>query len=434
MLLSTASFLGPRALAENARPGASTQKVLKAYRSSVEGLKSAKKQHSTLVKKLDDQIAAVKDSKYLSEIAGASSESEAKAGREAAARALLEADAEQTRANRQTKSDQRLISRARAKLGLGTRQIKLKPIEKERVDDISERSFSLLRADVRDLMILNRTLAELPQTVSGGLSFKAGIYGDEQVKNWTALEQKLDLVKGRLAKLDPAERVKRLEAALHARITAQIEHERPEFEKSLADKTNTDELVRSLGEIQEKLAEFSEPVAVQSQKVLKGGGHASSSFNASMEKKGWFADTKASASGGSSSSWHLEGSALLDGATQYVVKLKAPGAAGDGMLPIEARLILEKAAKASQIAAELKKREVPGAALWRNSSVRIELPPIEKYDSRGQTEYVDVPALTFQIQRPKRGLIALEKIGLVDHARAEMLKQEIAHDLTGDLE
>jgi hypothetical protein len=289
------------------------------------------------------------------------------------------AEAETTRDRAQQKSDKKFFSRMFNKLGRQTKQIKIKPVDEAAVERLATSRMAEVKGDVEKLLALREYhLRGTP----GGSEVAAqieSIYGNPLLRNPENLAKQVDEVSARLERSSPRQRLIRLGAALQARYTQQLKDERPEFDKLLAHGSNQ-ALLKEFDEIVMKdLPTETDHEDVQAQGTYEAGGesHSTSSMSHSTSTRGLFKRTNdsVSVSNETDSEWHAHGESLLPGATQYTVHVKQPGSAGKGMLPFEARLYLEDAIRAADLAHELskleEKRGVGAVRPWLKSTVRF---------------------------------------------------------------
>jgi hypothetical protein len=373
-------FSVPAAADGGSKGGASTAKVLSAYRKTASTVLVDEARNAEKVRVIKDGASWLRGSRHLPEVAGSASENALteKTRDEVVSEETAEAQAKQKKD--QKRSDKTFGSRMRMKLLGSTKQIEMTAIEPTEVEKGTSRRMGKVREELEQLSALGEALRKVPggEVVAGHLET---LYGNPLLRDPGKLAKHLDDATAHLEKWSPRQRLARLGAALQARYTKQLKDERPEFDKLLKEGSN-EALLEEFDKLTMKeLPKFSEHEDVQAQQTLEAAGesHSSSSSQFSASKRGFF--SSASASGGShhesSSSWHAEGASLLRGATQYTVHVKQPGSGGEGVLPFEARLILEKAVRASELAHELSgvaaRRGVGAVRPWLNSSVRFEM-------------------------------------------------------------
>jgi hypothetical protein len=110
-----------------------------------------------------------------------------------------------------------------------------------------------------------------------------------------------------------------------------------------------------------------------------------------------------------------------------------------GKLPVEVRLLLEKAVRASAIAKALGSRSPELAAQLRplieNAKIVVHLPVGKMLNLRGEDLPYDVEytPVTVHVARPAAGMLELVQSGIVDPVRAKMLRDELDQQM-GDLD
>lgn len=280
-------------------------------------------------------------------------------------------------------------------------------------------------------------------------------YGNALLADHKALGAELAKLADHYAAVLPNKSIGKFEALLMSRITKQVVEERPAFLAHLATAEPEALHAEALDLIQE-IRELSHAETMRSETTLTGSGESASVSASSTKVLGGLAYSKQSGSA-SYSHWNLEGKTLLPEGSDYTIALRSSSLPlrkdkwssqaqeTTGMLPVEARILLEKALKVSEIFEALGKR-APGLASniapWvTQSRFVLQVPRGEGGygDAYRQHKGVHLPEnilydnAIVSMTRPKADLLKLAGSGLVDAERAAMFKTELDKKLVGGL-
>ncbi len=382
------------------------------------------------------------DAKILADLAGASSREELLARKQEELTTSLTATA---------RAKQSALARVRLGRMVG-RAPKLAEADPAEVARGLKAYTAQLDGAARALREIDGALDRLPRSIAGAARIDQP-YGNARVKDPQALARALYEVGEQYAKSFPGASVRQLEGLMMSRITQRLVAERPAFETFLRD-APVEQLHAEARDLIQEIRELAPDEQMRSETTLVGHGESTKIGVGQARALGGAAYSRTTAIA-EQSHWDLTGRTLLPNGGNYTVKLRSSslpltesmyeGNATTGMLPVEARALLEKAVRLSEVFHVLGKRAPALAASmapWMEQSrFLIELPEgkysLENYQRYRATvlprqiEYR--PAIVVSMTRPGPDLLKLVPAGMIDAERAQMLEKDLDAKLTRDL-
>jgi hypothetical protein len=428
-----------------AKQGASTERILKAYRRSFATLpRPGKGRAVTPVETVGKAIEYLRANEVsLGELAGAASrESLLEPHQQGIAALATEAQAIRDTAlkgaSKRTWLGRKLTDSERVDRNLTE-------ADKRRLAQISGQRGRLKEASAarsrqlddleNGVRAIDDGLKSLPSTTHGDLQIGSP-YGNAKLRDVASLTAEMTKLQEHLEHNRPTARVARLEAVLHERLNQEIASQRGAFEQLLqhgSDEALAREAASLINGLDQKI--FSEDV-----RRIRTGESSSSSFmsagmssqaSSSWSQRGLFSRQGGSASSsseaamaqGSSSESYTD--TLLPGASTYRIivgrsragspfgKNGAPDDLHGGTTPFEARKVLEKTLRAVELVRALRARQSPAYARfakWMDSRIEVA--------NDGHIAELNPKNL-------ERGLISLAPIGVLDQQRVESLRASL---------